>query len=218
MAHVEEVAVVVAVVVLVAAFAGHPLFGQHIAQFGVVAQWLADPQTVRATFGAGQQHFAFGIDKQDRPLVAALVLVDQLDHRGHTQSHPGSTDKAVLVVVHLVVDEYGQAVLVGHVQVDVDLVGCLEVAQAEIPGIAPCVGLHLLEHALGLVVSEGAVGDEERGEGVLLDHDLAQVACHALGVLFARQYPVTQKRILGHHRGDQHRANQVFLDFRVDRV
>ena len=204
--------------VFVAAFTGHQLLGQYVVQFRVVAERLADPQTMRATFRAGHQHLAVGVGEQHRALVAALVLVDQLDHRRYAQPDTGGSDEAVLVVMYLVVDEHGQAVLVGHVQIDVDLIGRLEVAQAEIPGIAPGAGLYLLEHAFGLVVGEGAVRHEKRREGVLLAHDFAKVAGHALGILLAGQHPVPQEGVLGHHRGDQHRANQVLLDFRVNRV
>lgn len=171
-----------------------------------------------ATVGAGQQNLSTGVGEQHRALVASLVFVDQSDHRLHAQAHAGGTDEALLIIEHAVVDEYGGFVLVGHVHIDIDLIGLARLAQAEVPGVAPGVGPHLLEHALGLVVGEAAVGDEEAGAGGLTAHHGAQVAGDAPGVLLAGQHPVAQEGVLGHHRGDQHRADQVFLDLGVDGV
>ncbi|MNS49927.1 hypothetical protein D3C72_825590 [compost metagenome] len=51
-----------------------------------------------------------------------------------------------------------------------------------------------------------------------MGHDLVEVAGHLLGVLFAVDHPVAHEGVAGHHRGNQDRPDQVFLDFRVDRV
>ncbi|MNJ67550.1 hypothetical protein D3C77_637330 [compost metagenome] len=52
----------------------------------------------------------------------------------------------------------------------------------------------------------------------MLTHDLVQVAVHLSRVPFAGQRPVTQKGVVGHHRGDQDRPHQVLLDFRIHRI
>ncbi|MNV99688.1 hypothetical protein D3C71_1950850 [compost metagenome] len=52
----------------------------------------------------------------------------------------------------------------------------------------------------------------------MLAHDLTEVTGNALGVLLAGQHPVTQERVLGHHRRNEDGSDQVFLDLRIDRV
>ncbi|MNY21930.1 hypothetical protein D3C86_1555100 [compost metagenome] len=64
----------------------------------------------------------------------------------------------------------------------------------------------------------GLVGDEEAGHGAVVLLHLAQVAGHLGDILLAAHHPVADEGVAGHHRGDQHRRDQVLLDLRVDVV
>ncbi|MNP05274.1 hypothetical protein D3C76_972210 [compost metagenome] len=199
--------------VLVAASGRFGQLRHQLFHIGQVVQRLAGASAVGAAVCAGQDNLASGVDEVDAALVALLVLVDQFDHGIDGQADTGGTDEFVLIIEHLVVDEHGHLVLVGHVQVDVDLVGFGHVAHAEIPDVARLLWLDLLEHALGLVVGQADIGDEESGVGAVMVHDFAQVAGHLVGVAFAGHHPVAHEGIARHHRGDQDRPHQVFLDF-----
>ena len=216
-AHVEEVAASTFLIVETATL-GLRQHRQQRLQTGHFAEQLAAMSTHRPAVGAGQYQAAVAVGEVDGAVVAALVVVDQLDHRIHREADAGHADEVVLVIEHLEVDEEGQAVGVGHVRIDADLVGLGHVAHAEVPGIARLVLADLLEHALGLVVGAALLGDEEAGEGAVVVLDFAQVAGHGLGILLAGDHPVAQEGIARHHRGDLGRADQVLLDLRVDVV
>mgnify|MGYP000294829003 CR=1 FL=1 len=176
------------------------------------------PYDPYAMIFAGEGDAAVAVDEVHAAAVALLIGIDQLHHRVHGQAHAGGADETLLIVEYPIVDEDGQAVLVGQVDVHIDLVGCLQVAYAEVPGIARLSRADPLEHAFGLVVGVALFGDEEAGEGAVVLLHFTQVAGHLLGVLLAGQHPVTQEGVAGHHRGDEGGAHQVFLDFRVDGV
>ncbi|MNQ48083.1 hypothetical protein D3C85_619480 [compost metagenome] len=215
--HVEEMPLALHGVFIAAAVG----FGQpadqvfHAVEF---TEFLPDVRALRPPFGAGEHQAPEVVDEIHTALITLLVLVDQLDHGVDGQANPGRADESAVVVVDLVVDEEGQVVLVGEVRVDVDLVRILHVPHAKVPGVAGLGGLDLLEHTLGVVVGQAGVGDEERGVGAVVGHDLVEVTGHLVGILFTIDHPVAHEGVAGHHRGNQDRPDEVFLDFRVDRV
>ncbi|MNJ66239.1 hypothetical protein D3C77_622980 [compost metagenome] len=141
-------------------------------------------------------------------LVALLVVVDQSHYGFDTQTDTRHADKVALVVVYTVVDEDRKFVLVGHVQVDVDFVGRLHYQHTKVPGIARFLRVDLLEHTLfRLVVVAAGAGDEIGGVSVVLGHDLIEVTGDLRRVTLASQRPVTQKGVVGHHRGNQDRSH-----------
>ncbi|MNP11791.1 hypothetical protein D3C76_1039950 [compost metagenome] len=216
-AHVEEMVAAALLVLELAGLRARQL-GLQCFQALDLGQRLTDPRAHGAAVRAGQDDAAGAVDEVDAAVIAALVLVYQLDHRVHRQADARGTEELAVVIEHLVVDEDGQSILVGQVDIDIDLVRVLQVAHAEVPDVPWLVAADLLEHALGLVVGEGAVGDEEAGEGPVVLLYLAQVAGHLVDVLLPLHHPVADEGVTTHHRGDQDRPHQVLLDLRVDIV
>ncbi|MNG95117.1 hypothetical protein D3C79_541430 [compost metagenome] len=213
-AHVEEMAVAVAAAVLVAAA---DRLG-HLPEPVQFDQRLPGPGTVGPAVRAGQHDEPLLVDEEHLALVALLIVIDQADHRFDRQADTGNADELAVVIEHPVVDEYREAVLIGHVEVDVDLVGRVHFQHPLVPGIPRFLWVDLLQYAFGLVVDTRVAGDEERRVGLVLAHDFAQVSGDLGGVALAAQGPVAQEGVVGHHRRDQDRPHEVLLDFRIDRV
>ena len=216
-AHVDEVAVVLELVLVAAVLQPGHLREQAVEAIDI-GNCFAGPVAEGAAGFTGEADHAFRVDQIHSAVKALLVGVDQLDHAFHGQADAGNAEKMLCLVEHPVVDEDGHAVLVGHVDVDIDLVGLFQLADTEVPGVTGLILGHLLEDAAALEVGTGLFRNEEAGEGVVAVLYLAQIAGDLPDVLLTVFDPVVQEGVVGHHRGDQHRAHQVALDFRVDVV
>ena len=110
----------------------------------------------------GEHDLAGRIDEVDAAVEAAAIAVHALAQRADREADAGHADIGAVVVQDAIVDEDGHRVAVGEVRIDVDLVRRLQLADAEVPDIAPVALVDIFEAALRVVVAARAVRDEER--------------------------------------------------------
>ena len=139
------------------------------------------------------------IDEIDVAREVRFVALDHLAQGIERNADPGGGQVIAGVIENLVIDKDRERVVFGGVQINVELVRRLHVADTEIPRIGRIIFINDLGDAFVVVVIPGFLRDQKTGEHAMFLADFVQVARHLVGVLLTIQKPIPDERIVCHH-------------------
>ncbi len=147
-----------------------------------------------------------------------LIAVKEARYRVEGQTDAYDTNEVAFVIQYPMINGNGDRVAVRQVGTDIGFVRRFHILHAEKPFVARFVFLHRFQYAVGVVILVRTRRHQEAGVGTVFLFEFFQIAHDLRGVIFAMQYPVTQKGVMRHQRRNEYRSQQVFLDFRINIV